>query len=237
MESAAIEHVAYAGTGGSATVELNRITGKTDGYLDAVHARRDALAADLVVLVVPMDSGTCGQAWLLTPPVSASDASFGFSVVRPDCARVESHVRTRDGPQPGSRARPGGSWLRQRIHQHRRRLPDDHGVRQLVLSVTGTCQRVRALLEPDRALQQSADRVGDAEQRPSDHGVRAGGVRLPHPCGSRPVVAVAVVGYAGWQGWFVRRVGGAGGVERVGQGWVAGFGYWCVGVERDGRRG
>ena len=88
MESAAIEHVAYAGTGGSASVELNRITGKTDGHLDAVHARRDALAADLVVLVVPMDSGTCGQAWLLTPPVSASDAAFGFSVVRPDCARV-----------------------------------------------------------------------------------------------------------------------------------------------------
>ena len=69
--------------------ELNRITGTSDGYLDAVHARRDALAADLVVFVVPMDIGDVRAGVAAhARRSSSSDSRFGFSVVRPDCARV-----------------------------------------------------------------------------------------------------------------------------------------------------
>ncbi len=223
MESAAIEHVAYAGAGGSANTELNRITNPNDGYLDQVHARRDALSADLVVFVVPLDASTCGQAWLLTPPVTANDARFGFSVVRPDCARSNltfAHETGHNlGAGHGPPEPPGAVPYANGYRNERARLSHDHGVQRHLLPRRSVHAR-RPLLESDRALQRGADRVTHAEQRLRDE--RAGAVRGAVPGRAerhgrqylraflRVVVACPVVGHACRRGKVGSVDGGAG---------------------------
>lgn len=65
----------------SMSVDLDRITSPTDGYLDDVHALRDAAGADLVSLVVERnDEGLEGLGWLMQQP-SLAFQSFAFSVV------------------------------------------------------------------------------------------------------------------------------------------------------------
>ena len=80
--------VTYAGdeiTTGSAgwqATALSRLRGETDGFMDEVHARRDALAADLVCLLVQRpDSDSSGIAYILTEPRDYAGSYFAFSVV------------------------------------------------------------------------------------------------------------------------------------------------------------
>ena len=110
MQSAAIERVSYASTQ-SAGTELNRVTKTTDGYLDEVPARRDALAADLVVFVTPLGGASCGQAWLLAPPYSSFDPAFGFGVVDPSCARGNLTFAHETGHNLGADHGPTGGQL------------------------------------------------------------------------------------------------------------------------------
>lgn len=69
---------------GDMNVDLNRLTVATDGYLDALSARRDAVGADLVSLLV--GSGNyCGLSWQLGA-LNPAWADYGFSVVHTACA-------------------------------------------------------------------------------------------------------------------------------------------------------
>ena len=77
------EMVGYVETGSFGT-ELNRITGKTDGYMDSVHATRDQLGADAVTLIVN-GSQYCGIANLMSVPSNAFQAN-AFNVVARTCA-------------------------------------------------------------------------------------------------------------------------------------------------------
>jgi hypothetical protein len=70
--------VAYPDSGDMAS-DLNRLTGKSDGFIDEVHCLRDRYGADLVSLVV--DTGQYGGlAWILCNP-GGFDPSVAFSVV------------------------------------------------------------------------------------------------------------------------------------------------------------
>jgi hypothetical protein len=64
--------------------DLQRLTDPEDGVLDLVHARRDAVGADLVSLIVGSSSQSCGVAWLMDTPV-IEFAALAFSVVVYDC--------------------------------------------------------------------------------------------------------------------------------------------------------
>jgi hypothetical protein len=75
--------VNYAETG-NINVELDRLTGKTDGYVDEIHALRDTYGADVVSMFVENDD-VCGVAWLMTA-LSPGFEDRGFSVVTWDCA-------------------------------------------------------------------------------------------------------------------------------------------------------
>ena len=112
MQSAAIERVGYVSSQAAGT-ELSRITNPGDGFLDAVHPRRDAVAADLVVLVTPLGLSaggpSCGQAWL--PQGSSSDAAFGFAVVDPACARGNLTFAHETGHNLGADHGPTGGRL------------------------------------------------------------------------------------------------------------------------------
>lgn len=72
----------YAESGTSST-DLARLRGSTDGFLDGVHAARDAAGADLVVLVVEEMPGFCGIGYVNT---LLSTGGSAFSVVRRSCA-------------------------------------------------------------------------------------------------------------------------------------------------------
>lgn len=67
------------------STDLLRLTTDSDGILDEVHARRRAVAADLVQLVVgSVAGGACGIAWVMQT-VSVSFAPYAFSVTAYPC--------------------------------------------------------------------------------------------------------------------------------------------------------
>ncbi len=77
------EEVAYAETGDEVTL-LSRLRGTADGFLDEIHALRDAYGADLVSCIY--DSGSyCGVGYLMTT-LSTTFESSAFNVVRDSCA-------------------------------------------------------------------------------------------------------------------------------------------------------
>ena len=69
---------------GKSSIDLQRLRGQSDGYIDHVHELRDLYAADLVhMLVGESDAG--GRAYLLRGDSSASFAPFGFGLTHFDC--------------------------------------------------------------------------------------------------------------------------------------------------------
>lgn len=72
----------YAETGDFYT-SLARLSGTQDGYMDEIHALRDQLKADIVILASE-DSSYCGLAYMMGAP-STSFAPSAFGVVRPLC--------------------------------------------------------------------------------------------------------------------------------------------------------
>jgi hypothetical protein len=71
--------ISYTESSSSAT-DTSRLAGKSDGYMDDVHAKRDQYGADLVLLVEDVN-GSCGRADAIM--ATASDA---FAIVDWDCA-------------------------------------------------------------------------------------------------------------------------------------------------------
>lgn len=64
--------------------DLNRLTDKSDGYIDEIHSLRDQYKADLVVLLVE-DADYCGIAWLIHP-MDPKMERYAFSVSDRQCA-------------------------------------------------------------------------------------------------------------------------------------------------------
>ncbi|MCH7545162.1 MAG: hypothetical protein IID30_02010 [Planctomycetes bacterium] len=70
---------------GNANTDLSRLTSIGDGFLDSVHAIRDAVGADNVGLFVSSLFSLCGQAWVMRN-VSPAFQSSSFNVSRIGCA-------------------------------------------------------------------------------------------------------------------------------------------------------
>ncbi|MBA4421920.1 MAG: hypothetical protein C0390_02320 [Syntrophus sp. (in: bacteria)] len=64
--------------------DLERLKGKTDGYMDNIHALRDQYGADLVVLITEKND-SCGLGYMMTTLSNAFE-SWAFSVVARNCA-------------------------------------------------------------------------------------------------------------------------------------------------------
>jgi hypothetical protein len=77
------QEVPYTETG-SMNVDLDRLTGTGDGFVDQVHALRDTYGADMVSMFIE-NTNLCGLAWLMTA-LSPGFADSAFSVVTWDCA-------------------------------------------------------------------------------------------------------------------------------------------------------
>lgn len=78
------EFLSYTEAGNLST-DLSRLQGTADGSLDSVHARRDQLGADLVMLVVGNTAGgACGVGYIMTA-LSNGFASYAFTVTAYPC--------------------------------------------------------------------------------------------------------------------------------------------------------
>lgn len=70
---------------GDLSTDLSRFRTPGDGYMDEVHAARDAAGADLVVLIVgSVAGGACGVGYVMTS-LSSGFASYAFSVTAYSC--------------------------------------------------------------------------------------------------------------------------------------------------------
>lgn len=85
LVSVGIEPASQSGSG-TAVTDLTHLAGDGDGVLDAVHARRDALGADLVAFVTTLDDA-CGVSYLPPAAPGAATSPYGFAVVHAMCAR------------------------------------------------------------------------------------------------------------------------------------------------------
>ncbi len=70
----------------SAYTDLDRLTSKDDGYLDAVHPLRDSSAADIVTLLKSRISGYWGYAWV------NSNERFAFNLVEWNHATAPDYI-------------------------------------------------------------------------------------------------------------------------------------------------
>lgn len=77
------EETDYVETGDAST-DLGNLRGTSDGFMDGIHATRDAHGADLVALVGDF-TGTCGRAYTMTA-LSSGFESSAFAIVTLDCA-------------------------------------------------------------------------------------------------------------------------------------------------------
>ncbi len=78
------ELVSYTESGDLGT-DLSRFAGTADGFIDAVHTRRNQLGADLAMLVVGATAGNaCGVGYVMTS-LSPSFASYAFTVTAYSC--------------------------------------------------------------------------------------------------------------------------------------------------------
>ena len=77
--------VSFSETRTSMGTDLTRLTGRQDGYIDDIHAWRDAVGADVVTLIGAGYSASCGVAYVMSS-VSTSFASQAFNVVDQSCA-------------------------------------------------------------------------------------------------------------------------------------------------------
>ncbi len=86
-------------------VDLERLTSTVDGPLDAVHARRDALGADMVQLIVGPETNACGIGWLMRT-LSPGFAANAFSVTASDCISPNYTLAHELGHNMGSHHAP-----------------------------------------------------------------------------------------------------------------------------------
>ncbi len=78
-----LDEIEYTETGNLST-DLSRLRSSTDGHMDAIHAIRNSVRADMVALLTNTGSA-CGVAYLMTN-LSTGFASSAFSVTRRSCA-------------------------------------------------------------------------------------------------------------------------------------------------------
>jgi len=77
------EEVSYTESGVS-TTDKTRLQNSSDTYMDNVHTLRNTFAADVVVLLTE-SLDYCGESYIMNP-VSNAFETYGFAVVRRDCA-------------------------------------------------------------------------------------------------------------------------------------------------------
>jgi hypothetical protein len=145
------EEVNYTESGDFST-DLNRLTNPADGFMDNVHALRDAHGADLVSLIIEGTS-LCGLAWLMSNESSAFQSN-AFSVVARVCATGNFSFGHELGHNMGlqhDRVDAPADGVFPYSHGY---VDTPHGFRDImgVAASCGGCMRIQNFSNPDVAF-------------------------------------------------------------------------------------
>ena len=145
------------------------VTDPDDGVLDEVHALRDAVGADEVVLLVEGDNSYCGLAWLMTVP-SLSFADYAFSVVARGCATGNYSFAHELGHNMGSTHDHDNADRGAYAHSFGIQLPEA-GVRSIMAYSCPTthCRRLNRWSNPDQSWGESPLGVSGSGQDAADN--------------------------------------------------------------------
>ena len=69
------------------SIDLANLSRADDGFMDGIHATRDRLAADVVVLITGRRD-SCGASWTLIDQAADPTPQYGFSVIAEDCGAM-----------------------------------------------------------------------------------------------------------------------------------------------------
>jgi PKD repeat protein len=149
MELASYSTTSYA-TAGMST-DLSRFRGTSDGYMDTIHATRDATAADVAMLVAN-DSSSCGLASGI-----GSTASTAFATAYWDCitgyysfAHEIGHLQSaRHDPATDSSTTPYA-------YGHGYRAPNNAWRTIMAYNCSPSCPRINYWSNPDVTYQSQA---------------------------------------------------------------------------------
>lgn len=142
-----MEEVAYTESGNFST-DLSRLRSTSDGYMDGVHALRDAHAADQVTLI-NNSTQYCGIAYLMST-VSSGFASSAFSVVYRGCATGYYSFGHEIGHNQGSHHDRGNAGS-QPAYPYSYGFQDPSGAFRTIMAYncSGGCSRVQHFSNPD----------------------------------------------------------------------------------------
>ena len=138
--------VAYSETGFGWDVTLNRLQGTTDGYMDNIHALRDAYQADLVVLIVNA-SDYCGLGYLMQT-VSPSFAAYAFCLVSRTCATGYYSFAHEMGHNMGAHHDRATGGVGAYEYSHGYQAPDKAFRTVMAYNCNGGCQRINYWSNP-----------------------------------------------------------------------------------------
>jgi hypothetical protein len=133
-----------ASSGYQSTV-LSRLQNARDGHLDAVHAKRDEVGADLVCLMVQRrDSSSAGVAYILGEPRSYIGTLYSFSVVHASlvsgAASVLSHELGHNFGCAHARNDPGASGTKDGAFTY------SYAYRFTAMDTTGRSREMRTIM-------------------------------------------------------------------------------------------
>jgi PKD repeat protein len=155
MELASYSTTSYA-TAGMST-DLSRFRGTSDGYMDAIHATRDATAADVAMLVAN-DSSSCGLASGI-----GSTAATAFATAYWDCIAGYYSFAHEIGHLQSARHDPAtdGSTTPY-AYGHGYRAPDNSWRTIMAYNCSPSCPRINYWSNPDVTYQGQA--MGTTDQ-------------------------------------------------------------------------
>jgi hypothetical protein len=147
------EEINYTESGSSST-DLARVRSTSDGWMDDVHTRRDALGADVVVMLTqPATPDVCGVGYVMTSNTTAF-APFAFNVTIATCAGANLTLAHETGHNLGLHHNiedaGGGQGLTSYAYGHR-----VSGVGRTVMAYACSspgCARVQVFSSPSAEL-------------------------------------------------------------------------------------
>jgi hypothetical protein len=156
-----VSYVAASGQSGWST-DLSRLKGSSDGYMDGIHATRDAVGADMVALIRAGDGAYCGIGYMNTSLASY----WAFSVTYYSCATGYYSFAHELGHNKGSHHDPVAAGGSAALYDYSYGYQDPAGQFRTVMAYNcpGGCTRYQYFSNPNVTFQSTGKPTGVVDQ-------------------------------------------------------------------------